>query len=66
MKEEEYIIKTNHLAYECEDKISLRHKTQVLDSLGIDYEVYKKVNGETRKILVDISDFVKSRSAGGF
>lgn len=56
--EKEYLVMTNKEGYQLEGKESLKKKVEAFQKLGINFEVYELVNGETRKVLVDITDFV--------
>ena len=55
----EYLILTSKEGYPLEGKEKLKKKVEAFQKLGIDFEVYELVNGETRKVLVDITDFVE-------
>ncbi len=59
MEEKIYYILTDTYVHECIGKESLKKKVNALQVLGIDFEVFQKVDGEERKVLVGINDFLK-------
>ena len=65
MENKKYLVFTNNAVHEVFGKERLAKKVQALQILDIDFKVYESLQGETREVLVNITDYVIFGKVGG-